>query len=341
VINRRPRKFNWRKIWRLRYRAYAIIIILILGPILFADNSNLNPNIDFSPDRFEIVQNGWLASKLARIYPQPNAQIPEQTQTTDNEVAQVIIKDGKTIYLNKTGQVITDLLRNAGFDSGYISDQPFIDLNLPLPVEKTVEAVEVSTQTPDEVVQLDLPKPLSDFVPKPSAPQYKNFLRYPKYNINVPIIYSSFEDLFEKNPDGTINFSKPRDNDPIESPIQVKLRDGIVHMAFTPQPGELGNSYIVGHSSNFSAVKSSYNTVFKPLESKSKVGEEFIIYDRFGRELKFRVFEAIRIAAEDGTQAYKNYPDKRVVTLQTSILTLTRSGYKATHRWLTRGELIL
>jgi hypothetical protein len=314
---------------------------LILGPILFADNANLNPNIDFSPDKFEIIQSGLIASKLARIYPKSNNQNSNEETEPDNQVAQIIIKDGKTIYLNKTGQVITDLLRNAGFDSGYISDQPFIDLNLPLPVEKKVETVEVSTQTPDEAVKLTLPKPLGDIVQKPTNPQFKNFLRYPKYNINVPVIYSSFEDLFEKNPDGTIDFSKPRDNDPIESPIQVKLRDGIVHMAFTPQPGEIGNSYIVGHSSNYSSVKSSYNTVFKPIESKSKVGEEFIIYDRFGRELKFRVFEAIRITAEDGAQAYKNYPDKRVVTLQTSVLTLTRNGYQATHRWLTRGELIL
>ncbi|MEM1311933.1 MAG: sortase [Patescibacteria group bacterium] len=309
-----------------------------MGPILFADNSNINPNIDFSPDRFEVVEAGLIVSKLERKYPEPINF--DQEIETDTQVAQVVIKDGKTIYLNKTGQVITDLLKNAGFDSGYISDQPFIDLNLPLPVEQTVESVEVSPQTPEESVQLDLPQPLSDIIPKPANPQFRNFLRYPKYNINVPVIYSSFEDLFENNPDGTINFSRPRDNDPIGSPIQVKLRDGIVHMAFTPQPGELGNSYIVGHSSNYSSVRSNYNTVFKPIESRSKPGEEFIIYDRFGRELKFRVFEAIKIAAEDGAQAYKNYPDKRVVTLQTSVLTLTRNGYQATHRWLTRGELV-
>ena len=341
MILRKKKMFNWRKVWQLRYRMYALIIIFIIGPLLFADNSDLNPNVEFSSDRFEVVSTGLIASKMQRLFPQSQALANNSDNNSDdNEVAQVIVKDGKTIYLNKTGQVITDLLKSAGFDSGYISDQPFLDLNLPLPVKETVEKVEVSPQTPDDSIKLQLPTPLESIIPKPTNPQYKNFLRYPKYNINVPVLYSSFEDLFEKNSDGTINFYKPIDNDPINSPIQQKLKGGIVHIAFTPQPGEIGNSYIIGHSSNYSVVKSSYNAVFKPLEGKSKPGEEFYIYDRYGRELKFKVFEATRISAEDGATAYKNYPDKRVVTLQTSVLTWTSKGYQATHRWLTRGELI-
>ena len=118
--------------------------------------------------------------------------------------------------------------------------------------------------------------------------------------------------------------------------------DGIVHIAFTADPGDIGNSYIVGHSSNFSSVKSDYNTIFKPIESVSKPGEEFILWDDCGRELKFKVFETLRIEEGDVNEAYKIYPDKRVVTLQTSILTFVPGkGLTPTHRWLTRGELVM
>jgi hypothetical protein len=79
---------------------------------------------------------------------------------------------------------------------------------------------------------------------------------------------------------------------------------------------------------------------FKPLERRSQVGEEFVIYDRFGRELKFQVFEAFEIGEQGSDLALQNYPDKRVVTLQTSILEfIPGQGFKPTKRWLTRGEL--
>jgi hypothetical protein len=330
MIYKRKKTFNWRKIWQLRYRAYAVLIVFILGPILYSSNSDVSPNIDFSIDQYEITESNLIAAKLAKL--------PAFANTTNSdENGNYIIQDGKKVYIDKTGDALTELLKEAGFDNGYISAEPFIDLKLGLPIEQKIEEVEST----DVVVDPNKPKTLDDIIPRPSTAQFRNFLRYPKYNINAPIIYSSFEDLFNKNPDGTINTFDPIDNNPIDSPVQQKLKDGIVHIAYSPQPGEIGNSYIIGHSSNFSVVKSNYNTIFKPLESKSQPGEEFIIYDRFGRELKFRVFEAYKISGEDGNEAYKKFEDRRVVTLQTSIVTWTNKGWAATHRWLTRGELVV
>lgn len=50
-----------------------------------------------------------------------------------------------------------------------------------------------------------------------------------------------------------------------ESLIQKDLEKGVVHYPGTPLPGQRGNVYIAGHSSNYSWSKGSYNYVFKNL----------------------------------------------------------------------------
>jgi hypothetical protein len=221
---------------------------------------------------------------------------------------------------------------------GFIFSQPFVDFgaDLGLTPEKVEEVEKRIDQQPAEIG----PRPLDQIIRAPVSSQFKNLLLYDKYKIRAPIIYTSFEDLFEKRGDGTFDFTRPKDTSDTRSPVQQKLTQGIVHLAYTPQPGELGNCYIVGHSSNFSYIQSAYNTIFKPLESRSQPGEDFVIYDRLGRELRFRTFEALRIADTDVATAYKNYSDQRVCTLQTSILGVRNGRWEAVARWLTRGVLI-
>jgi hypothetical protein len=178
---------------------------------------------------------------------------------------------------------------------------------------------------------------VNQIIPIPKDPIKKNWISYPKYNIQTPLLYSGFDDLFEKK-DNNIDFSKLREQSEQDSPVQSKLNDGVVHIGFTVQPGEIGNSYIVGHSSNFDYIKSDYKTVFKPLESISQPGEEFLLYDQDGRELKFCTFETKEIAEADVEEAYKDFDNKRIVTLQTSILKFKDGYLQPTHRWLTRGE---
>jgi hypothetical protein len=57
--------------------------------------------------------------------------------------------------------------------------------------------------------------------------------------------------------------------------------------------------------------------------------------------MKFKVFEAITIRAEDTEIAYKSFGDRRVVTLQGSVLEIVNGFLQPTKRWLTRGELVL
>jgi sortase (surface protein transpeptidase) len=206
---------------------------------------------------------------------------------------------------------------------------------------------------PADAAVAEIPKErLGDIVKVPSKPEKKNHISYPTYKVEVPLIYTNLEDRFEKNKDGTINFNVTVPDDSPNSALQQKLKKGVILEPMAPQPGETGNSYISGHTSNYSFVDSNYNQAFKPLESKTKVGEKFFVYDCEGRKLVFDVFESKEIKATDSDEAWKDYPDKRVVTLQGSVLKTCANGFQQdcvnqgctfnicpTHRWLTRGTL--
>jgi LPXTG-site transpeptidase (sortase) family protein len=81
-------------------------------------------------------------------------------------------------------------------------------------------------------------------------------LLVPKLGITAPIVYS--QSAAEKD-------------------IQSQLTQGVVHYAGTAMPGEVGNSFITGHSSNFWWIKGSYNYVFINLD-KLAVGDQAKIY---------------------------------------------------------------
>lgn len=67
-------------------------------------------------------------------------------------------------------------------------------------------------------------------------------LEIPSLNINVPIIWSKSPKNFDKD-----------------------LQTGVVHYPGTAMPGEIGTTYISGHSSNYVWAKGNYNQVFSKL----------------------------------------------------------------------------
>jgi hypothetical protein len=279
----------------------------------------------------------FIAASVVYIYSRINQNNSNTSQntTTAAETSQPKPSE-KMVTIDAAGQEITKKLQSVGIDMGFISSENLESLNINFPINYTGER---KVQVPENTAIKT--QPLSDLIKAPETAEKRNLLEYPKYNISAPIQYAVFEDIFERDGNGEINFNKPVDNNPIESPVQKKLQDGVVHLPFSPQPGEMGNSYIIGHSSNFSSVKSNYNFVFKPIERTSQPGEEFFIYDHTGRKLKFKVFEAKAIQENDVTESYKNFPNRRVVTLQASILEKVNGKNVPTKRWLTRGELVV
>ncbi len=194
---------------------------------------------------------------------------------------------------------------------------------------------------------------LNELVPIPLKAEKYNHLYYPRFDVNANIVYAGPFDY------DIIDEGKPCSAKSINTPIQKLVREGIVHIYGSPLPGELrydtdpvdyygkdnngkdikgqgiGTSYIVGHSSE--CTVHAYTKIFEPLQQRSKIGDEFYIWDQMGRKLKFVVFEVKEIGDRDTATAYKKYDKKRVVTLQTSVF-YTSTNIK---RWLTIGELQL
>jgi hypothetical protein len=283
-----------------------------------------------------------------------NVDLNNKTTTISSTIISSSSEKPKIIDVD--GRKLTYLLQKSGINAGFVWATDIRDLLQGQPFDQTVtpEIVKNVPQQPqplDEVVSA--PKDCPATEPSKSETfnikQKKNWLLYPKYDVEAPIQNGSFSDFYNLDNNGQANLADPIQEDQREInrgnyesvPVQKLLKAGIVHLPITPAPGQVGNSYIVGHTSNFPQVISNYNTIFKPFERTSVPGEEFYIWDHQCRKLKFVVFEALAIREEDVDTAYKNFGNKRVVTLQGSILELVNGYLQPTKRWLTRGELVI
>ena len=94
--------------------------------------------------------------------------------------------------------------------------------------------------------------PTPDIVKPPSYfPEVKseegNYIKIERLALNSPIVW-----------------------DVEENDILDQLKNGVVHYAGTSHPGEGGNIFIVGHSSNYFWIDSAYNSVFSLLDKLEK-----------------------------------------------------------------------
>lgn len=120
-------------------------------------------------------------------------------------------------------------------------------------------------------------------------------LEIPALNINVPIIWTS----------DTKNFDKD-------------LQTGVVHYPGTALPGQIGTSYISGHSSNYVWAKGDFNQVFSKLgELADNTSFKITVVQKNGRDaiLHYVVTGRKEFSATDQEQ-FKN-TDKSTVALST------------------------
>jgi LPXTG-site transpeptidase (sortase) family protein len=79
--------------------------------------------------------------------------------------------------------------------------------------------------------------------------------------------------------------------------VSAGLSKGVIQVNGTALPGEKGNVYITGHSSNYVWVKQKYNSIFSNI-SKLVVGD--MIYVKFGTEVYvYKVYDQKIVAAND------------------------------------------
>ena len=252
------------------------------------------------------------------------------------------------VLSDKNGESITKLVSklNNKFNMGFISSKNLEDLDIKLPIQFNNQQEILVPR--DETLNL---KPIERIYPAPVKCEQRNNIVFNAKNIlDAPIQYINYGDMFYTNSDGTYDFNRlpEYENHPvygdINSPAQKKLELGVIHMtAISPLPGEIGNSYFAGHSSNWPHIKSNYNQVFKPLLDEIGNDSVFTIYDHKCRKLDFKVFESKIIESEDIQEAYKSFGgERRIATLQTSVVSYRPiGGWQVYQRKLIRGELVL
>ena len=124
----------------------------------------------------------------------------------------------------------------------------------------------------------------------------------PKIGKNVPLISVSDAAL------------KREDWKTFEKDIQDALLLGTVRYPGTALPGEVGNVFVTGHSSNYPWIMSEYNAVLALLP-KLDIGDEYSIYHA-GELHRYRISKKFEVSPKD-ISVLEQPRDRRMSTLMT------------------------
>lgn len=123
-----------------------------------------------------------------------------------------------------------------------------------------------------------------------------NTLYIPSIGVEAPIIYSEQR---------------------LEWQVQDNLTKGVVHHPDTAPVGQLGNTFIFGHSSDFLRVSSEYRHIFANLD-KVQIDEEIYATDADGSLYTYIVVDTF-VAEKDDLELLDQYDyEMSFMTLQTS-----------------------
>ena len=114
----------------------------------------------------------------------------------------------------------------------------------------------------------------------------------PKLKINAPIIFSASASSRQ---------------------IKRDLKKGVVHYPNTAFPGEKGNVFIIGHSSNYFWQTGNYNQIFALLD-KLKNGDLISVYYK-GKKYNYRVYKSFQVKPQETW--IMNPVNEPIITLMT------------------------
>jgi LPXTG-site transpeptidase (sortase) family protein len=130
---------------------------------------------------------------------------------------------------------------------------------------------------------------------------YENRIIIPKLGKNIPLVDVSVGNNF--------------DFDHMENIFMKELQKGIVRYPGTAQPGQIGNSFIFGHSSNYPWIQSEYNDVFSLLDTLTE-NDEIIVYYRQNK-YTYRVTDKKIVKPGDVKALEWRDPNKKELSLMT------------------------
>jgi len=125
-----------------------------------------------------------------------------------------------------------------------------------------------------------------------------DYIYIPDVDIEVPIVYIAQE---ENNEEG----------------YQAALANGVVHYPGTAIPGEYGNPYIFGHSSDFFWKEGSYKEVFKPIID-IPLDTIIKITNHEGDLFIYKIIETKIVGPDEVSVLDQQNYERQILTLQTS-----------------------
>jgi LPXTG-site transpeptidase (sortase) family protein len=121
-------------------------------------------------------------------------------------------------------------------------------------------------------------------------------LAIPDIGLDVPLVYVDATD---------------------EITFQHGLEQGVVHYPDTANPGELGNAYYFGHSSDYVFKSGKYKTVFATLP-RTEVGAMIYITNHAGKQFAYQVVDKKIVESKDMSVLSQGDGKAKLLTLQTS-----------------------
>lgn len=129
---------------------------------------------------------------------------------------------------------------------------------------------------------------------------YQNRIIIPKIWKNIPLV--------------DIKNRVLEDDNDLNNIFMKELENGVIRYPGSAEPGQNGNAFIFGHSSNFPWIKWDYNDVFALLDNVSFDDEIIIYYNQ--KKYKYIIREKNVITPGD-TSVLKRNDDKAEITLMT------------------------
>lgn len=163
------------------------------------------------------------------------------------------------------------------------------------------------------------PKPAEVLVPVTNTPAVRNEGTWPKDTLAIPSLGVSAPVVYI--------------HETGEKAFQNALLSGVVHYPGSSMPGEVGNVYIFGHSSDYAWSDGAYKSVFALL-TKIKKGAEIKLTDSKGFLYTYLVVDQFVTSPKDVEVLSQATGGKKMLTLQTSYPVGT-----ALKRYVVRAEL--
>lgn len=244
-------------------------------------DTNNEPKISELEHIFHIFKEKHGHEKLKSSLKEATANIEKKHVVYKNNSEKSAAPRSFKDYLNKTYIFIKNVLKRKRYRYPTIALGVFLGIymlfNLPIIYSRinwkkpNIQKTVVKSQ---EVVQ----KKMADsaaLAPGEVIPAESRII-IPKINVNAPIIYADTRD---------------------EKGIENLLHNGVVQYQGTAKPGEVGNSFITGHSSNYWWDTGKYNYVFVLLD-KMEPGDQAVVYYN-NKKFVYTVRDKVVVEATD------------------------------------------